>query len=319
MENDTDTFVRTLDWNLLRTFTVVVDEASVTAASHKLCVSQPAVTNALKRLEAHSGCRLIERGQGVFEMTTAGRRLYKAALEIRRIVSRLPSDLSSSDGELEGTVALTVGSHIHSAALLRTLQKFRARHPRVSLAVDLLESREIINQALDRRIGIGICTAASAPEGLSATCISTERIGFYCGRGHRLYGRDDLSVADLKDEAFVVFDNEKLKEGLHHVAVFKEQHGLQGRIAAISSSHEEIRRLIVAGVGIGSLSKDVVDAYVKPELLWQLPPYEGLPVVYNYLVVHPGARLSLAEQAFAASLTEEAGRTETPEPADVTG
>jgi len=313
MEKDTEAFVRTLDWNLLRTFTVVVDESSVTAASHKLGVSQPAVTNALKRLEVHVDRRLIERGQGVFELTAAGRRLYDAAQAIRGIVTRLPSELSSSDGELEGTVELTVGSHIHSSALIRTLQVFRSRHPKVTLAVDLLESREIIAQVLDRRIGIGICTAASPPRGLSSALISTERIGFYCGRGHPLFGRNDLSIADLKDEAFVVFDNEKLKEGLHHVAVFKEEQGLQGRIAAISSSHEEIRRLIVAGIGVGSLSKDVVDAYVKPGLLWQLPPYEGLPMVYNYLVVHPTARLSLAEQAFANCLTklaEEAGSRE---------
>lgn len=308
MDMDSESFLRSLDWNLLRTFTVVVDESSVTAAAHKLSVSQPAVTNALKRLEAHAGRRLIERGSGVFEVTGAGRRLYEAAHEVRAIVSRLPSDLSSSDGELEGTVALTVGSHIHSGALMRALQSFRNEHPKVTLAVDLLESREIITQVRERRIGIGICTAASAPEDLLGTLISTERIGFYCGQGHRLYGRDDLSISDLKDEAFVVFDNEQLQEGLHHVAVFKEQQGLQGRVAAISSSHEEIRRLIVAGIGVGSLSKDVVDAYVKPELLWQLPPYEGLPLVYNYLVVHPAARLSLAEDAFTHCIAREAAR-----------
>lgn len=317
MNVDTETYLRTLDWNLLRTFAVVVDESSVTAASHRLGVSQPAVTNALKRLEAHSGRRLIERGQGVFELTAAGRRLYSAAHEVRGIVSRLPSDLSSSDGELEGTVALTVGSHIHSAALTRTLRTFRDRYPRVSLAIDILESREIVNQVRERRIGIGICTAASSPGEVSSTLISTEQIGFYCGQGHRLYGREDVSIGDLKDEAFVVFDNERLQEGLHHVAVFKEEQGLQGRIAAISSSHEEIRRLIVAGIGIGSLSKDIVDAYVKPELLWQLPPYEGLPLVYNYLVVHPSARLSLAERAFTRCLAEEAAGLDarTPEPA----
>lgn len=306
MDMDTDTFLRNLNWNLLRTFAVVVEEASVTAASHTLGVSQPAVTNALKRLEAHSGRRLIERGQGVFELTAAGKRLYEAAHEVRGIVSRLPSDLSSSDGELEGMVELTVGSHIHSAALEKTLQNFRNRHPKVAFAVDILESREIISQVRDRRLNIGICTAASPLEDLCSTLISTERIGFYCGRGHRLYGRSGLSISDLKDEAFVVFDNEKLQEGLHHVAVFKEEQGLQGRIAAVSSSHEEIRRLIVAGIGIGSLSKDVVDAYVKPGLLWQLPPYEGLPVVYNFLIVHPAARLSLAETAFTACLAREA-------------
>jgi DNA-binding transcriptional LysR family regulator len=42
-------FAHNLDWNLLRTFAVVVEEGSITAAASRLLLQQPAVSMALKR------------------------------------------------------------------------------------------------------------------------------------------------------------------------------------------------------------------------------------------------------------------------------
>ena len=56
----------TLDWNLLRTFIVIVQEESVSRAAARLYLSQPAVSLSLKRLEERLGQRLIERDSHVF-------------------------------------------------------------------------------------------------------------------------------------------------------------------------------------------------------------------------------------------------------------
>ena len=49
---DTARLARTLDWNLLRTFVVIVDEGGITAAARRLLLRQPSVT---KRPEAAGG------------------------------------------------------------------------------------------------------------------------------------------------------------------------------------------------------------------------------------------------------------------------
>ena len=50
-----------LDWNLLRTFLVIVQERSISGAAAKLHLTQSAVSQALKRLEEQLDRRLIER------------------------------------------------------------------------------------------------------------------------------------------------------------------------------------------------------------------------------------------------------------------
>jgi len=57
---------RTLDLNLLRVFDEVMAERNLTRAAHNLSMTQPAVSNALKRLRDQLGDDLLRRsGYGV--------------------------------------------------------------------------------------------------------------------------------------------------------------------------------------------------------------------------------------------------------------
>ena len=57
---------RSLDLNLLRVFDEVMAERSLTRAAHKLSITQPAVSNAMRRLRDVVGDELVVRsGQGV--------------------------------------------------------------------------------------------------------------------------------------------------------------------------------------------------------------------------------------------------------------
>ncbi|HEV7372558.1 LysR family transcriptional regulator, partial [Arenibaculum sp.] len=58
-QRELDRLGNQLDWNLLRTFMMIVQEGGMTAAASRLFVTQPAVSLALKRLEAKLGRQLI--------------------------------------------------------------------------------------------------------------------------------------------------------------------------------------------------------------------------------------------------------------------
>ena len=63
---------RTLDLNLLRVFDEVMAERNLTRAAHNLAMTQPAVSNALKRLREALGDELVRRaGYGVEPTATS--------------------------------------------------------------------------------------------------------------------------------------------------------------------------------------------------------------------------------------------------------
>ncbi|MCB2018306.1 MAG: LysR family transcriptional regulator [Hydrogenophaga sp.] len=85
---------RTLDLNLLRVFDEVMAERNLTRAAHNLAMTQPAVSNALKRLREHLGDELVRRsGYGV-EATPVAQALWPT---VREALAQLRASLSPTD------------------------------------------------------------------------------------------------------------------------------------------------------------------------------------------------------------------------------
>lgn len=82
---------RTLDLNLLRVFDEVMAERNLTRAAEKLAITQPAVSNALRRLREVLGDELVtRRGHGV-EPTPRALALWPA---VRHALAQLQETLS---------------------------------------------------------------------------------------------------------------------------------------------------------------------------------------------------------------------------------
>src|SRR5687768_9264146 len=113
-DNRLERFAHNLDWNLLRTFVVVVEEGSITAAANRLLLQQPAVSMALKRLEQTVGQKLIDRRPGRFDLTEAGEKLHHQCRDIFAAVVRLPNALETAGDDVTGHVSIHSVSHAHN-------------------------------------------------------------------------------------------------------------------------------------------------------------------------------------------------------------
>ena len=293
---------RGFDWNLLHTFQVIVREGSITRAAERLHLRQPTVSNALKRLEDQLGRRLIDRGPGRFEPTEHGAVLYRECREICGTIGRLNHVMEDSDAELTGELRIHMASHVVFPPLDETLAEFHARHPKVTFDVDVATSGSVIQTVLAKQASLGVCLVSEAHPQLQYRQLFREHFGFFCGPRHRLFGRRGLSLDDLRGESLVSFKTDRLTDALRPVAVLRAQLQMHGRVVGTSSNLEEVRRMIVAGLGIGPLPIHVVERDVQAGLLWQLPPYEAPPAIDIFLVTNPRATLGRAERRFVEDL-----------------
>lgn len=90
---------RTLDLNLLRVFDVVMAEGSITRAAQRLAMTQPAVSNALKRLRDSLGEDLLTRAPRGVQPTAFGEALWP---QVRSSLGQLREALEP--GEFDPTV-----------------------------------------------------------------------------------------------------------------------------------------------------------------------------------------------------------------------
>jgi len=85
---------RTLDLNLLRVFDVVMAERNLTRAAERLSITQPAVSNALKRLKEAIGEELLTRAAGGMKPTPRAEALWP---EVRTALGHLRAALSPGE------------------------------------------------------------------------------------------------------------------------------------------------------------------------------------------------------------------------------
>ncbi len=285
-----------LDWNLLRTFMVIVEQGGITLAADHLGLKQPTVSNALRRLEDRIERRLIDRKPNYFRVSSAGAVLYQECVEIFGTVSRLPDLIRDIEDEITGHVSIAMTSHVTSPLLDAALSQFNHENPKATFSISRHESQEVINSVIQKRASIGVCLVNKKDPRLAQHVLYREYFGFFCGPMHRLFGKTGLKLRDLEGEASVSFQTDHESGSLHAVAHLRSKAKLALKLTGVSPNLQEVRRMIMAGLGIGPLPLHIAQRDVEDGNLWQLPPYKDLPEIDIYLVFNPRSKKNRAEK-----------------------
>jgi DNA-binding transcriptional LysR family regulator len=224
------------DWNLLRTFTVVVEQRGITKAANVLGLKQPTVSVALMRLEGAVGKKLVIRKPNEFTVTRAGQTLYKECATIFGAVSQLPAILEEDVAELRGHLSIAITSSVVSPHFDEVLSRFSAAHPNVTYSFAVHESEEVEHMVSLNRASFGICLLSRIPKTLSHMVLYREYFGLYCGLRHPLFYAESVSPADLEGEPFVAFQTEAPGGPLEEVSKLRARLKLSPQWRGVSSS-----------------------------------------------------------------------------------
>ncbi|MEQ6434893.1 LysR family transcriptional regulator [Comamonas sp. w2-DMI] len=133
---------RSLDLNLLRVFDEVMSERSLTRAAHKLSITQPAVSNAMRRLREVLGDELLVRqGQGV-EPTPRAQALWPVVREAMQQLEGVlvPDDFDPATADTTFVIAMADAT---AATLIPPLYRILEKEaPGISVRVLPLTTRD---------------------------------------------------------------------------------------------------------------------------------------------------------------------------------
>lgn len=293
-----------INWNLIYTFTILAETLSVSRAAEVLGRGQPAVSAALKRLEQQVGHQLAERGPRHFRLTEAGNLLYREAREICGSIDRISALLKDASEVLTGNVRLTMASHMTSPVIDDALSEFHRRYPRATITITVMNSREMLEALSSRLIQFGIGPAHSKLPKLRYHQIFREYCGFYCGKGHPLYGRSDIAISDLENQTAITYRSVIETDTLQSITDMRAKVRFAEPLTGVANNLEEVRRMIVAGLGIGAIPVQIAARDVRDRLLWRLPPYDNVMPINVFLITNPSVRPSKTEAAFIEVMRE---------------
>ena len=182
---------RTLDLNLLRVFDEVMAERSLTRAAHNLSLTQPAVSNALRRLRDALGDELVRRSGHGMEPTPRALALWPAVREALRQLQETLAPSRFVPAEAGTTFVLAMADATAAELMPRLIGILETEAPGVSMRVVPLATRDPrrLLEAESADLALGYFPAVLAD--LTARAQAGEAAGF----GHqRLYDGEYVCV-----------------------------------------------------------------------------------------------------------------------------
>ncbi len=131
----------TLDWDKIKTFRAAADTGSLTAAAHRLHISQSAVSRQISALEHQLGTPLFRRHARGLTMTEQGRILFKAAQEMSAQAALAQSTVMDSTDKPQGILRVSTPFSLGSNWLISILPQFMEAYPLIRIEL-LLEDEE---------------------------------------------------------------------------------------------------------------------------------------------------------------------------------
>lgn len=133
-------------------YVTIVEEGSLTAASRKLRIAQPALSNQIKALESAYGARLFYRGARKLELTDAGRILYEKAKWMMEVETEARNEIASGFGGTKGTLKIGITSSFETERLIDTLIAFSDRFPDAEIKVYEAELPDLLKKLQNGKV-----------------------------------------------------------------------------------------------------------------------------------------------------------------------
>lgn len=135
-----------MEIRVLRYFLAVVREENISKAAESLHLTQPTLSRQIADLEAELGQPLFERGRRL-ALTEAGVMLRHRAEEAVALVDRIEADFRHAE-DVGGTLAIGSGVYAAGTELIRNLEEFSLRYPKVQYEI-YTNSADTLRERLD--------------------------------------------------------------------------------------------------------------------------------------------------------------------------
>lgn len=293
-----------MDINQLEVLVTVARERSFSRAAEVLDRTQPAISQAIRRLEAEVGERLFDRSSKDGTLTFAGEVLLAYAKQMLNLRHSAELALTEMRDLRHGKVSISANEHT-VFYLLPVIEEFRRRHPLIKIEVQRGVASRIPKQITAREVELGVISFTPNDDSIRAVPVMDDELVFVVSPSHEFASRREVSVKELGDQIFVAH-NAPSPYRRRVIEAF-EKHKTKLNIAIELPSLEAIKRMVERGVGVAlvprlSANAEIASGRLKALSVIGLKLERKLNIVYRR-----NSELSHAAKEFLA-VARELGR-----------
>ncbi len=191
-----------MDLFQLETFLAVAEERSFSRAAARLHRTQPAVSQAVAKLEAELGEILLERSSRDGTLTAAGEVLREYALKLLNLRNDAATALTELRELHRGRLNLAANEYT-CLYLLPLLDEYRRANPRIKVAVQRTLASRIPDEVLMHAVEIGVLSFKPDDPQVQSIVVYRDELSLVVNPKHPLARAGQVSIRQLGEQSFI--------------------------------------------------------------------------------------------------------------------
>jgi DNA-binding transcriptional LysR family regulator len=290
-----------MDLTALRIFLTVAEERSFSRAAAKVHRTQPAVSQAVKRLEEELGEQLFDRSSKSGTLTDAGRVLQNYGQRLVRLAEEAESAMRELRDLRRGRVLIGANeAAIHT--LLPLMARFRQKVPDIAIDVRRVPARQIAVEVQQGSLDFGALTFRPAEEGLLEVVVGSDELVLLMSPSHAFSKRRQVTMEEVAGEP-VVAHNDPSPARERVLRLFEERQISLNMVISLPSL-DGIKRAVELKLGVALLPRRCAITEIASGRLVAVP-VSGISRRRQLTLVCRKAHRSHAANAFLAVAQEK--------------
>ena len=174
----------------------------------RLHISQPSLSNQIRKLERSLGTDLFVRSSREVRLTTAGRALVEEAQLALAALERAAEHTRLAGAGIAGTLRLGYPPPASLETLGTLLAAAEEDNPNMTVVASELFSAQVAGRLLAGELDVGLALHPEKLTGVRAEALRIEPLAAVLGGRHRLAKQGSISLVDLKNETLLLFPRE---------------------------------------------------------------------------------------------------------------
>ena len=255
-------------------FHKIASEKSISKVAEECHLSQPALSQQMRKLEEEIGVRLLDRSNRGIELTNGGKVIYKYFQQIIEVYENMLEEIKSLN-HYSGTVRIFASYVVGQYALPCSIHKMNEKFPKFNFTLSTMSSNEVVRKISEEKGSVGFIVSSVHNPDLVCKHIYTDKGYLVCSE--KFYKDNAITLDKLKTYPMITMTdhfssqrilNETLKKAGHDISDFN--------ILMNLDSTESLKASVIANLGFAilpymSIKKEI---YLKQLKIVEIPGFQ---------------------------------------------
>ena len=282
-----------VDLELYKVFYVVAKHKHMTKASEELHISQPAISQSIKKLEDQLGGILFLRSNKGMELTEEGKMFYEYVKGALELINNAENEFTSFKDLSKGEVKIGCSTTLTKLVLINALKDFHLDYPNININITNDLTSNLINDLKLGKLDFVIFNESNIKEtNLNLEKIKELKQGFIYNP--EFYDDNINNFEDLNNVPLILQKEESNSRKLLDYIALQNNVKLIPKMEVVSQ--ELITEFTNIGLGIGFAIIDL--AKINFKNLKELNINKKIPNINIYLATNKSVSLTFASKMF---------------------